>query len=99
MIAKLTKLDPKKFNYKNHESDWWTTFNLSYTESIETEKLIKAINKYAIGYCDGSKLEIKPKSNSYAVMFNVEGYEFWFHINNSENTVFNDFIEYQMKED
>lgn len=93
MITKLIKMNPENFNYQNHEANWWTAFNLSFTESIETDKLVKAINKYAIGYCDSSKLKIKPKSNSYAVMFNVDGYKFWFHISNYENTMFNDFLE------
>lgn len=92
MITKLTKLNPEKFNYENHEYNWWTAFNFSFTESMETDKIIKVINKYAVGYCDGSKTLAKPRNKSYAVMFNVEGYEFWFQIEDSESIIINDFM-------
>ena len=89
----MSKIDSKEFTYKKHEANWWSAFGFSFSESIKPEKLIKAIDDYAIGYCDGSKLEIKPKEKSYAIMFNVEGDKFWFHIDNSENTILKDFVK------
>lgn len=92
MFDKLDKLDPKEFKYRNHELNWWSVFGLSFSESIELDKLIEKVNKYAVGYCDGSAVEFRPRENSYAVMFELYGERFWFHIEESENEIMEDFL-------
>lgn len=93
MFKSLNKIDAKEFKYKNHELNWWSVFGLSYTESMELDKLIAKINEYAVGYCDGSVIECRPRKNSYAVMFEMYGERFWFHIEETENTIMNDFLD------
>ena len=36
--------------------------------------------KQAVGYCDADNISYRPKENSYAVMFDAQGKNFWFHI-------------------
>lgn len=92
MINKLRKLDPREFMYEDHELNWWSVFGLSFSESIELDKLIDKINEHAVGYCDGSIVRFRPRENSYAVMFEVKGERFWFHIEESENEAIVDFL-------
>jgi len=48
-----------------------------------------AIKKYAIGYCDGSKVLCRPKKDRVAVMFLVRGDTFWTHLLTEEfNAIF-----------
>ena len=42
------------------------------------------ILKYAIGYCEGDKLQCRPKLNTYAVMFLKDNDFFWTHLTKKE---------------
>lgn len=44
---------------------------------IEGKDIIK---KYAIGYCQGECLPVRPKENTFAVMFYKDGEYFWTHL-------------------
>jgi hypothetical protein len=42
--------------------------------------------KYAIGYCSGTTLSCRPKSEHYAVMFQKDDIQFWTHLTVEEFT-------------
>ena len=44
------------------------------------ERLAREIRDRCLGYCDGSKLRIRPKSDMVAIMLEDDEFEkFWFH--------------------
>lgn len=66
--------------------DWqlWRAGNITDVFGIKcrTPDLLsrkKHFKNYAIGYCLGESLKCRPKHNTYAVMFYVNGIEFWTH--------------------
>ena len=42
------------------------------------------IRKYAIGWCPAERPVCRPKMNNMAVMFDVNGRVFWFHLRKHE---------------
>lgn len=40
--------------------------------------------KYAVGYCEGHELAVRPKPGQYAVMFDYDGTEWWNHFTEKE---------------
>lgn len=55
-------------------------------KKAQGDMLIKALDKYAIGYCNSTRMNIRPREGWYAVMCERYGERFWFHI--SEKTLF-----------
>ena len=54
----------------------------SRTSDILQKKEI--IKKYAIGWCRGEDLQVKPRENCVAIMFLHEDRIFWTHLLNKE---------------
>lgn len=79
-MKNLDSLNSGCFLYEYYESGWWTFLELSFNESLKTKTLSDCIEKYAIGYCDGSQLLIRPRTDTYAIMFEKDGVKFWFHV-------------------
>lgn len=81
----LTKLHPLDFTY-----DIWANGNIhdlgiiSRYDDITKEKSRQIIKEYAIGWCFGESLYVRPKINHVAVMFEKENERFWFHVRNNE---------------
>lgn len=45
------------------------------------DMLIRHLNKYAIGWCDGSRLTVRPRPETCGIMCETtDGVRFWFHI-------------------
>ena len=38
------------------------------------------IVEYAVGYCSGASITVRPRNGTYAVMFEKDGERFWFHV-------------------
>lgn len=75
-----TELNPELFTYELYDSGFWFTLGLSFIESMDIEHLMRAIKEYGIGYCDASRLAIRPMEGSYAIMCEVNGEKIWFHL-------------------
>lgn len=73
-------INAELFTWELYESNWWYLFDLDFVESMDIKNMIHLIDKYSIGYCDGSRLIVRPNSDSYGVMFEKEDNKFWFHI-------------------
>ena len=74
----MIELNPEIFTYDCYESNYWSYLGLDCFH--DESDFIRQLKKYAIGYCDASRLSIRPRTNMYAVMCEVDGYTFWFHI-------------------
>jgi hypothetical protein len=79
-MSKLKNLNSECFLYELYESGWWTLLDLSFSESIDTKNITDCIHNFAIGYCDGSQLRLRPNADTFAIMFEKDGIKFWFHV-------------------
>lgn len=84
-ISELRSLNSECFSISNHEMNWWNIFtdNNAYELSLENSWIMRQVKQYAIGYCNGDKVLFRPSNYTYAVMFEKDGIDFWFHINKS----------------
>lgn len=65
----IEKIDPELFIYEYYSAD-----GLAFLDGNE-------IAKYAIGYCDASRLHVRPRSGLLALMVELpDGEKMWFHI-------------------
>lgn len=80
ILNNLEKLNPACFIYENWESNWWNLLDIEYADTVNIKIVMNAVEKYAIGYCESDKVELRPKEDSYAVMFEKDGERFWFHV-------------------
>jgi hypothetical protein len=80
ILDNLKQLNSECFIYENYESDWWTLLDLDFEQSLNVKLVMDAVKKYAIGYCESSRVQLRPKSDCYSVMFEKNGLKFWFHI-------------------
>ena len=76
----LPKLDSTLFSWELWEVNCWDALDLSFNESMDLDKLLNAIHKYGIGYCDSEDLAVRPRPGYYAVMCEKDGEKFWFHV-------------------
>lgn len=58
------------------------------------DMLLRALDKYAIGYCDSTRMNIRPREGWVAIMCERDGGRFWFHI--QKNTL-NALLEHQKR--
>ena len=80
-MSKLPQLSAERFTYESWEPGFWDMLGLGYAESMEEDNLIRAIKEYGIGYCNSSRLAVRPKDDMYvAVMCERDGIKFWFHV-------------------
>jgi len=79
-LDNLKKLNSECFSFQNYESNWWCVLDMDYIMSFDLIRVNVAMAKYAIGYCEANRLTVRPREDSYAVMFEKEGVSFWFHI-------------------
>ncbi len=80
ILDKLKKLNSECFTYNNYESNWWYLLDMDFMTAVDVKNVMRAVEKYAVGYCDSTYLSVRPKENSYAVMFEKDNLKFWFHI-------------------
>lgn len=83
MAAELEELNPETFTYDNYEMDFGHRLGLYhdyYAEVFQFDDFIHAVKEHAIGYCDASRLAVRPIDNGFAVMCEDEDGKFWFHI-------------------
>lgn len=74
----MENLSPELFTFDNYDSNYWSRLGLEVF--YKHCDLVQCITKKARGYCDGSRLSVRPRADSYGVMFEDEEGTFWFHI-------------------
>ena len=77
---KVEMADPELFTWENYEPDFGQRIGLSFADTLEVKKMKAEIVKRLAGYCDGSRLSVRPRDDSYAIMLEDDDNEkFWFH--------------------
>lgn len=76
----VPELSPDEFTWERYESDYGSHLNLDFRSSINNHLMAREIRSRCIGWCDGSKLAIRPKSDMVAILLEDDEFEkFWFH--------------------
>lgn len=76
----IEELPSAYFTWERYESDYGARLNLDFRSSIDAKVMASEIKKRCVGWCDGSKLSIRPKSDMVALMLEDDDFEkFWFH--------------------
>ena len=79
-MMNVDELDPELFTYRKYEPNYGARLDLDFMHSIDDKTMSREIKKRCVGYCDGARLLVRPKSDSYAVMLEDDDFEqFWFH--------------------
>lgn len=79
MQGEFPELSSSEFTWEKYESNYGARLDLDYSSSIDNT-MRREIRKRCVGWCDGSKLSIRPKSDMVAVMLEDDDFEkFWFH--------------------
>lgn len=79
----LEELNPELFNWETYEYDFGHRLDCywnAYPEIFQFDYFIKQLKKYAIGWCDATRVVVRPKDKGIAVMCEDEDGKFWFHV-------------------
>ena len=77
---KVDMINPELFTWCNYESDFGHRMGLDFADTLDGRKMKREIVRRLVGYCDGSRLSVRPRTDSYAIMLeDDEGERFWFH--------------------
>lgn len=80
---KIPEIDPELFTYELYEMNFGDRLGLYYhvyPEVFEFENFVKALAPKVVGWCDPSRLAVRPKAEGVALMCEDEdGGRFWFH--------------------
>jgi hypothetical protein len=79
----IPEINPELFTYELYEANFGDRLGLyyhMYPEVFEFENFIKALRPRVVGWCDPSRLYVRPKTEGVALMCEDEdGEKFWFH--------------------
>ena len=76
----IKEIDPELFLWELYESDYGGRMDLNFRDSTDIYVMDREIRKRAIGFCQGSRLPVRPKSDMYGLMLEDDEHEkFWFH--------------------
>lgn len=76
----MEELNPELFRWDNYEPDYGARLDLDYRMSIDYEIMRLEIKHRIVGYCDGARLYVRPRSDCYGIMLeDDDGEPFWFH--------------------
>lgn len=79
-FMKALKIHPSNFTWQLWRGG--TLLDLGVPSNIAKFIIEKkaVLQKYVIGYCNGTSLPCRPKNNTYAVMFQKGCLQFWTHL-------------------
>ena len=73
-LAGLPELDASTFTWELNEAD------NSWLLADSSGRFVLPSDWVPLGWCDASKLRVRPRENQLAIMFQGESGEFWQHI-------------------
>ena len=80
---KIPEIDPELFTYELYEMNFGDRLGLyhrMYPEVFEFENFVKVLAPKVVGWCDPSRLAVRPKTEGVALMCeDGDGERFWFH--------------------
>lgn len=84
----IAEINSALFTFDNYEAAYGDALGLSYnaftvTPELEDSELHQALGKYAVGYCKGERLSVRPRRGAVGIMCEKDGERFWFHIQES----------------
>lgn len=75
----MVKLPPSSFPYERYDG---ATVPID-VHMMSTEEYVKWLQtQVIIGYLEGMELEIRPRTDSYGILIDDDGYETWAHVPN-----------------
>lgn len=74
----LEEISPENFIYELYDSGWRDRFE-DYYDFLSVPNYSK-IAERAIGFCDASRLQVRPRTDEYAIMCEDDCGKFWFHV-------------------
>ena len=79
----IPEIDPELFTYELYEmafGDRLGLYHRMYPEVFEFGNFIRVLKPRVVGWCDPSRLAVRPKAEGVALMCEDEdGERFWFH--------------------
>ena len=74
----ILAISAERFSYELYEPNFWQRLGFEFTTDDDIV-IAKAIER-AVGYCDASRLLVRPKDRMIAIMCeDDDGEKFWFH--------------------
>lgn len=81
---KIPEIDPELFTYELYEMNFGGRLGLyhgMYPEVFEFENFVKVLAPKVVGWCDPSRLAVRPKTEGVTLMCeDGDGERFWFHV-------------------
>jgi len=74
----LNNLSAERFIWELWEANWWSWIDCDIVDFYSV--YMPKIEKYMIGFCDGGIVPVRAKKDTYAIMLEVDGVKFWFHM-------------------
>ena len=71
----IEELSPIDFTWERYESNYGDRLNLDFRSSIDNKVMAREIKRRCVGWCDGGKLTIRPKSDMVALMLEDDEFE------------------------
>lgn len=88
-LTTLPKLDPSLFDWQT-----WRAGSLAdlgfFSRRWSIKESAGLLRRHAVGYCEASQLQCRPKLGCMAVMFDNDGRRFWTHLTLEEFDLLND---------
>lgn len=79
-LSEIPEINPELFLWENYEPDYGGRLGLDFRESTSIWHVSKKLLEHCVGYCDATRLQVRPKTGMYALMCEDENHEkFWFH--------------------
>lgn len=87
-----TKISPEKFLFEKYGLRCGYSTPDVFKWTADEERKLVGISKLQpdvklVGWCDASRLPVRPRTEGYAVMVEIDGEEIWFHCNEHPDTL------------
>lgn len=73
-IAEKYQLSAERFTWELYDAGWRERFG-HWEKPVSWRDIANAF----VGWCDASRLLVRPRCGQYAIMCEVDGEKFWFH--------------------
>lgn len=80
---KLDELDPELFTWDSYEYDFGNRLDCfwnQYPEIYQFDEFLSKLKNKIVGWCNPSRLSVRPRNDGIAVMCEDEDGRFWFHV-------------------
>lgn len=79
----IPEIDPELFTYERYEMNFGDRLGLLHSmfpDIFQKNEYLEKVKRCAVGWCDPSRLAVRPRNDGIALMCEDEnGEKFWFH--------------------